>query len=80
MVKINSLSDFYDRGVDMVKGYEFEYNGWTFKKCSGVSDISSSDHSEYKLYNPSGDHVDTLSINSFDSEEEFKNRVEEILS
>lgn len=80
MVEINNLKDLYKEGSSMAKGYEFNYKGWTFRKCGSESDIlSGAEHSEFMLFNPKGNHIETLSIMAFDSEKEFINRIDEIL-
>jgi len=71
----NTLKDVYCNAINRPGGFEWEYQGFTFRKL----DTFGGNHSEVGLYNPEVVKVESYSIEAFDSFEQFAETVIELV-
>jgi len=71
----NTLKDVYCNAINRPGGFEWEYQGYAFRKL----DTFGGNHSEVGLYNPEVVRVESYSIEAFDSFEQFAEKVIELV-
>jgi len=75
MTNQNTIKDVYDNAINRPDGFEWEYNGYTFRKAQSFG----GNHSEIALYNSQGNKVESYTVGAFDSFKEFSETVLELV-
>lgn len=70
----DELQDIYDNAVMRTNGHTVQYRSLELEKVDWVHP----EHTEYAVYNNDGEKIESLTVNAFDSYDDFQNFLDEI--
>lgn len=74
--QLEKLETLYNYALNRPCGHTIEYRGYTLEKV----DWSHPEHDEYNIRNRSGDVVESYTITAFDSPQDLKQRLDQLIS
>jgi hypothetical protein len=75
------LKDMYNNITMWTPGREITYKGYTFRKSGNVEEngLTNVEHSEVRVENREGAHVETLTLDSANSFEDLQSSVDKLI-